>query len=204
MIATRKGRIPTSLPRKTVWVLPKGYGDNMKEVWKDIVGYEGLYQVSNLGTVKSLPKYCGVRWDNGRILKPFTNKDGYLVITLSLNGKLKHFQVHRLVAEAFIPNPDNLHCINHKDLCVANNSVNNLEWCSWLYNNTYETRAKRAAKKNLKPILQYDLKGNFIKEWEGGSVIQKELGYNPTHIYSCCTGKRKTSMGYVWEFKEVE
>lgn len=175
----------------------------MVEVWKDIAGYEGLYQVSNLGRVKSLPKMCGVRQDNGRILKPFSSKDGYLVATLSFNNKMKHFQVHRLVAEAFIPNPEQLPCINHKDLCVTNNCVDNLEWCSWVYNNTYEQRAERAAKKNLKPILQYDMNGNLIKEWEGGSEIRKVLGYNPTHIYSCCTGKRKTSKGYMWKFKEV-
>lgn len=176
----------------------------MEEVWKDIAGYEGLYQVSNFGRVKSLPKMCGIRQDYGRILKPFTNKDGYLVATLSLNNKYKHFQVHRLVAEAFVSNPFNLPCINHKDLCVSNNCADNLEWCSVTYNNIYEGRAKRAAEKNLKPVLQYDLEGNFIKEWEGGSIIQKELGYNATHIYSCCTGKRKTSKGYIWKFKEAE
>lgn len=176
----------------------------MEEVWKDIVGYEGLYQVSSQGKVISLPKMCGIRWDNGRILKPFVNKDGYLVVTLSLNNKSKHFQVHRLVAEAFIPNPEQLPCVNHKDLCVNNNNVSNLEWCSWAYNNTYGGRAKKSAKKNLKPILQYDLEGNFIKEWAGGSEIKKELGYSPTHIYSCCTGKRNKSRGFIWKFKEAE
>lgn len=70
----------------------------MEEVWKDVVGYEGKYQISNKGRVKSLPKMCGVRWDSGRILKPFTNKDGYLIATLSNNNTMKHFQVHRLVA----------------------------------------------------------------------------------------------------------
>lgn len=87
---------------------------------------------------------------------------------------------------------------------MNNNCAENLEWCSVSYNNTYESRAERAARKNLKPILQYDLEGNFIKEWEGGAIIKKELGFNPTHIYSCCTGKRKKSCGYIWRFKEAE
>jgi hypothetical protein len=176
----------------------------MEEVWKDIAGYEGLYQVSNIGRVKSLPKMCGVRYNEERILKPCADKDGYLSVTLSNNYKMKHFKVHRLVAEAFLENEENLPIINHKDLCVTNNCVDNLEWCSWSYNNTYKERAERTAKKNMKPILQYDLDGKFIREWEGGSVIHRELGYNVSHIYSCCTGQRKTSQGYKWKFKEVE
>lgn len=174
------------------------------EVWKDIQGYEGIYQVSNLGRVKSLPKMCGVRWDDGRILKLQPDKNGYLYASLYSNNKQKHLKVHRLVAEAFIPNPEQLPCINHKDLCVYNNYVNNLEWCSYTYNNNYGGRATRAAEKNLKPILQYDLDGKLIKEWQGGSVIKKELGINVNHIYSCCTGKRKTSNGFIWKFKEAE
>lgn len=106
------------------------------EQWKDIKGYEGLYSISSYGRVWSY-------WKKD-FKCPHPDKDGYLIIGLSKDHKLKKVKLHRLVAEAFIPNPDNLPCINHKDENKANNNVNNLEWCTVSYNNTYGTRIERA------------------------------------------------------------
>ena len=106
----------------------------MKEEWRDIIGYEGLYQVSNLGRVKSFLYYNGT---NERIIKPIQLKNGYYNISLSKNKINKKEYIHRLVAKAFIPNPNNYPIINHKDENPSNNCVNNLEWCTQKYNMNY-------------------------------------------------------------------
>lgn len=113
----------------------------MKEMWKDILGYEGLYQVSNLGDVRSL-KYAG--GNKVKMLKQAT-VNGYKRVSLVKNGKGKNYLVHRLVAIAFIPNPDNLPIVNHKNEDKTNNNVNNLEWCTQEYNINYGTRNERAS-----------------------------------------------------------
>lgn len=116
------------------------------EEWKDIKGYEGLYQVSNLGRVRSLSRYVKHRTIyilKGKLLKQRTRGKGYLAVTLCKNSKLKHYYVHRLVAEAFIPNPNNLPQVNHKDENKSNNCVDNLEWCDDKYNTNYGTRNER-------------------------------------------------------------
>ena len=110
-----------------------------KEYWKPVVGYEGLYEVSNLGRVKSL------KFGKERILKPQKDTSGYLCVTLCKNNNQCQFKVHRLVAEAFIPNPNNLPQTNHKDECKTNNIASNLEWCDRKYNVNYGTRTKRVA-----------------------------------------------------------
>ena len=110
-----------------------------KEYWKPIVGYENLYEVSNLGRIRSFDRWVkskngSIRICRGRILKPYTNKDGYLYVVLSKNNKHKTYKVHRLVAQAFLDNPNNLPQVNHKDENPLNNNVNNLEWCNSKYN----------------------------------------------------------------------
>lgn len=118
---------------------------NLKnEIWKDINGYEGLYQVSNLGRIKSLPKFH----QGERILKERIDRYGYLYIGFFKNKVKKYYKIHRLVAEAFIPNPKELPCVNHKDENKTNNNVENLEWCSVAYNNSYATRLERVAAKH--------------------------------------------------------
>ena len=112
----------------------------MTEIWKDIDGYEGLYQVSNLGRVKSL------HHNKEKILKGSYAKEGYHLISLSKEGTQKRCLVHRLVATAFIPNPYKLECVNHKDENPRNNNVDNLEWCTKAYNNCYGTRLERLSK----------------------------------------------------------
>ena len=113
----------------------------MDEIWKDIEGFEGLYQVSNFGRVKCLEHKCpgryGLRTVKEHLMVQVRGSKGYSYVSLSNMDRGRTFTVHRLVAKAFIPNPDNLPCVNHKDENKANNNVNNLEWCTSLYNNTY-------------------------------------------------------------------
>lgn len=114
------------------------------EKWKDIKGYEGLYQISNLGNVKSLKKKAGKSTRSERLIKTHFDKDGYVYATLCKNNKTHLATIHRLIAEAFIPNPNNLPQINHKDEDKTNNSIDNLEWCTCKYNINYGTRTERA------------------------------------------------------------
>lgn len=165
------------------------------EVWKDIVDYEGLYQVSNLGRVKSLFRYK-------RILKPQKDIHGYLKVGLYKNGKCKLFNIHKLVANAFIENHKNYKYVNHKDENKTNNRVENLEFCSFYYNLIYGTRVQRIAEKNNKPILQFDLEGNFIREWESITQASKELNNSLNNISQCCLGRSRTSKGYIFRFKD--
>ena len=163
------------------------------EEFRDIPGYEGLYEVSNLGRVRSL--------ETERILKPSKNTWGYLFVSLYKNGIKKAVRIHRLVALAFIPNPDNLPCINHKDEDKTNNTVDNLEWCDDKYNANYGTRNERIAEKTRKPVLQFDLLGNFIREWPSITKVEEETGIWQTHISKCCLGLRHTAGGYLWKYK---
>ena len=165
----------------------------MEELWKDIDGYEGLYQVSNLGNVKSL-NYN--RTGKERILKPGNNGLGYLNVLLCKNGKTKTFKIHRLVANAFIPNPYNKPEVNHKDENKTNNCVDNLEWMTSKENNNYGTRNERISKL----VLQFTKNGEFVKEWLSMHQIEIELGFANSHISECCNGKRKTAYGYIWKF----
>lgn len=181
----------------------------MEEKWKDIKNYEGLYQVSNLGRVRSLnhirkngKSENNIYINKGRILKAAIQNVGYMFVVLSKNGKTKGYRVHRLVAEAFISNPNNYKCVNHKDENKQNNCVNNLEWCTHKYNNSYGTKPMRIAKGNSKKVNQYDLKGNFIKQWNSFMDIERYLNikYANSIINACCKGKRKTAYGYRWEY----
>lgn len=182
----------------------------MEEIWKDIKGYENLYQISTYGNVRSLPHIrstgTGKCLQKGKILKPAIQKIGYKFVVLSKNGKTKGFRVHRLVAEAFIPNPDNLPQVNHKDENKLNNNINNLEWCSAIYNNNYGTKKERYRKSLIKKIgrriNQYDLDGNYIRTWEclmdAERYLNKKRASMP--ITLCCRKKSKTAYGYRWEY----
>ena len=153
---------------------------------KDVVGYEGLYAVTSEGEVYS--------YKSKKFLEPKCEKKGYLIVGLYKNGNRKYFRVHRLVAEAYIPNPEKLPQVNHKDENKANNCLQNLEWCDCKYNNNYGTRIEKIKK----PILQYDLNGNFIREWECASDVGIEVQSN---IVTCLKGRYKTAYGYVWKYK---
>lgn len=167
----------------------------MMEEWKGIDKYDGLYQVSNYGRVKSL------KFGKERIMKLINHLDGYLAVGLYKNGKQKWYLVHRLVAQAFIPNPSKLPMINHKDENPLNNNVDNLEWCNAKYNLNYNEGQKRKAMKRSKTIYQYTLNGEFVREWLSATEVQRQTGYNQGHICQCCNGKYKTANGFIWRYK---
>lgn len=177
----------------------------MKEIWKDIEGYEGHYQISNLGRIKSL-KRLG---NDGRrlpekILKT-GNSHGYRSIVLRKDGKSCIYSVHRLVGKAFIPNPENKPCINHKDENRANNNVENLEWCTYKYNDNYGTRNARAGLGHAKRVIQYDLNGNEIRRWDSAAEASRFYGAVRTAVVAACGKIQATSCGYKWRYEsEVE
>ena len=170
----------------------------MTEIWKPVPGYEGLYEVSNIGEIRSIPRHGTFK--NLHILKGGHNKDGYKQISLTKNGKPRTFRVHRIVASVFIPNPMGYREINHKDEDKDNNNVENLEWCTRIYNMNYGTRNQRMSK----PVIL--IKNNETVEFksltDAANYIKK--GANISNISRCCKGLRKTAYGYVWKFKEVQ
>lgn len=139
----------------------------MIEEWKSVVGYEGLYEVSSLGRVRSLDRYdSNNHFLKGRILRLCADTKGYLIVGLWSNNKKKMYKVHRMVAQAFIPNPDNLPIINHKDENPINNNVDNLEWCDSEYNNNYGTARERARNTRLRNGTWSGLsKEEYMKKW---------------------------------------
>ena len=180
----------------------------MVEIYKDIVGYEGLYKVSNFGNVMSF-------WSKKpKLLKPQKENSGYLHIVLINNTKSrKTFLLHRLVAQAFLPNPNNLPQVNHKDENKTNNRVSNLEFCTHKFNINYGTAQERRAKKiakilinrkdESKPVLQYDKNGFFLKEYASIKDAERHTGINNANICDVCGGKRKTAGGYIWRYKQL-
>lgn len=182
------------------------------EVWKDVVGYEGLYQVSNLGRVKSLDKVISTRNGyssfeksiKGRVLKQVLVM-GYLKVHLVNIGKGKSIPVHRFVAMAFISNKNNYPQVNHKDEDKTNNIVDNLEWCTALYNNNYGTRNERISKnqnndRKNKPILQFTSDGKFVKEWVSITEASK-YGFQRRSIQRCLNGEYKRHYKFIWKYK---
>ena len=200
----------------------------MEEVWKDVVGYEGLYQVSNLGRVRSLDRKTknrnGLITKRGRILSPFIY-GGYYCIGLSVLGCKHNKKIHRLVAESFLPNPNNYPIINHKDENKLNNNADNLEWCTYSYNtlygsgierrrNTYQKTGigKLAALKgnrtNLRnnainaphPVNQYSLDGQKIARYESAEEASRITGIKNYTIRKCCRGGKCRKQKYIWCF----
>lgn len=168
----------------------------MEEIWKDIKGYEGLYQVSNLGRVRSFPRQ-GTRKEE-TILRLTKTKKGYLSLHLCKNKEGRSFRVHRLVAEAFIPNPTNLPQINHKDENKLNNCVDNLEWCDSRYNNIYNGRMKKIARKIGRKVkcLETDVIYDSISE------AARATGITYSNIAAVCQGKYKQAKGYHFRYED--
>ena len=172
------------------------------EQWKPIEGYEGLYEISNLGNVRALEKSWvtgkgTVRHQKEKILKLAKDTNGYLQLNLYKDGKYKYFRVHRLVALHFLPNPNNYNEVNHKDEVKTNNIVSNLEWCSRQYNAEYSLS---------KPILQINKEANeVIREWPSIIQVERELGINQSSISRCCKGKKyyKSAGGFKWKYKKA-
>lgn len=180
----------------------KTYGEyKMEEVWKFVEGFEGKYEVSSFGNVRSLDFHHTGQTKN---LKPAKNSCGYHLVDLHKDGQKKTFTVHRLVAQAFVPNPGNLSEVNHKNEDKSDNRSTNLEWCDAKYNSNYGTRNERVAKAKSKPVLQYDKSGNFVREWPSTQEVERQNGWDHAHISDCCLGKYKTAYGYVWRYKEMQ
>ena len=200
------------------------------EIWRDIPGYEGIYQVSNLGRIKSLPRIIicsnGYKKNYGsKILKFSSDKNGYSKVALCKFCKQRSFLVHRLVAELFVPNPNNYSEVNHKDENKSNNCSNNLEWCTRKYNVNYGNRTKKQVSHTdykkialkidykalsklqkaatQKTVYQYDKNLNLIRKYISLSETEK-YGFTPQLISSCCLGKRKTHKGYIWSYTKLD
>ncbi|MBW1620086.1 NUMOD4 domain-containing protein [Lactiplantibacillus plantarum] len=166
------------------------------EIWKDIPGYEGLYQVSNYGRVKSLFRYK-------KILIPYTQPNEYQAVQLYKSKKSAFKLIHRLVAMAFLPNPDCKPDVNHKDECKTNNRLTNLEWVTAKENSNYGTSMLRMAKKQGKELCQLDQDGKVIDTFYSGGDAQRKTGVSRYKISLVAHGKRHTAGGYSWKFKEV-
>jgi hypothetical protein len=182
----------------------------MKEMWKPIKGYDGIYEISNLGRIKSLSRQVGGKGGckyilKERYLKLEETKTGYIKVILSRNWKYKTVLVHRLVAEAFIPNPHNLPCINHKDERKNNNNVDNLEWCTRKYNSNYGTAIQKRVLKQRKKVNLFDLNGKLIKSFSSISEAARETGSFQGNVSGCCHNRRghKTSKGYIFKFADL-
>ena len=188
-----------------------------EEEYKDVIGYEGLYQVSNKGNVKSLNyRHTGKE----RILKLRKNNRGYLQVFLYKEGKAKVYKVHRLVATAFIPNPNNLEQVNHIDEVKTNNIVENLEWCTREYNYHYGTRIRRVAEANTgnpklskalinnpklsKPVIGINKVSGLIVEFPSTHEASRQTGISQGNIAQCCKGKLKSAGGFYWMYAEEE
>lgn len=175
----------------------------MIEEWRDIEGYEGLYQVSSHGRVKSLPRAVdngyNVRHIKEKMIATTISKSGYVNVTLSKDGKITRFRLHRLVATAFIQNVNGLFEVNHKDENKQNNHVANLEWCDRFYNCNHGTRNERIGKNFSKAVAQYSLDGVLLNTYPSASDAERYLGVHGGHVSSCCCGKRETAYGYIWK-----
>ena len=174
------------------------------EQWKSVEGYEGLYEVSDLGKVRSLNyNHTGKE----KILKPQKDTSGYLQVNLCKDGQKKMLLVHRLVAEAFIPNHNNLATVNHKDEVKTNNTVGNLEWMSIKDNNNYGTRIKRMSEAKInnpalsKKVQMFDKStGELLATFPSTHEAERVTGINQGNISKCCKGKYKSSGGYKWRY----
>lgn len=182
------------------------------EEWRTIKDFEN-YEISNMGRVRSLPHVVTQKTRNGgtavhtyegRIMTPSKTK-GYYKVGLPKDGRNYNKQIHRLVAEAFIPNPDNLPVVNHKDENPLNNAVENLEWCTVKYNSNYGTVRERLKEKlrnnpkKSKPVAQYTLDGELVKIWPSTKETGRN-GYCQSSVNNCCLGKYKAYKGYKWQY----
>ena len=177
------------------------------EIWKDIKGYEGQYQVSNKGNVRSVARKDSIgRKISGIILKPGCNNGGYLMVNLCKNGKVKNKLIHRLVLEAFVENPNNLPEVNHKDENPSNNELSNLEWCDARHNNNHGTRNERIAQTLSKEVRAVNIKTGEILTFNSTQEAGRK-GYSQGHVAAACRGDYSKGggnlyRGYKWYYIE--
>ena len=172
------------------------------EIWLPIEGYDGTYEVSSEGRVRSL-NYLHT-WRT-QVMKPKMSSNGYLYVVLCKDGEQKQYRVHRLVTEAFLLNPDNLPQVNHKDENKANNAVTNLEWCTAKNNCNHGTRNARVSTamtngKLSKPVQQLSLDGVLVALWPSLHEAWRQTAITCQSISGCCKGKYRTAGGYVWKY----
>lgn len=169
----------------------------MIEEWRDIQGYEGFYQISNLGRVKSF------RNGEEKILK-FGGNRGYRMVVFCVRGIRKTCTVHRLVAKAFVDNPNNYPCVNHIDEDKENNQAENLEWCTVAQNNKYGTRTERSSKTQSKPIIMIDDDNNIKTKFYGISQCSRVMGFSAGNIWAALNGKMQHCGGYRFKYDMEE
>ena len=196
-----------------------------KETWRPVKGYEGLYEVSDLGRVRSLDRRVSGKtvhkdgqFKSGKILKPYVNSLGYSRITLSKEGSTERFQLHRLVAEAFIPNREGLPCVSHEDDDPSNNRASNLRWCTYSYNNNRERHRRLLSEAtsrnapNRRRVAKYTLDGELVAVYRSIIEAAEANGVLFTGVQTCCAGGQKDSRkkggfrkvnsykGFVWKY----
>lgn len=189
---------------------------NNQEIWKDVKNYEGIYQISNLGRIKSLSRVFIQK--NGiekrikeRILKQVKDSKGYYFVGLHKNSQILQYRVHRLIAEYFIPNEYNKPHINHKNGIKTDNQINNLEWCTVSENNQHAytnngrispmKNKKGILNKNSKPVFQYNKNGDYINEFNAIADASRITKIQQSDIAACCRGKLKSAGSFIWKFK---
>lgn len=175
--------------------------EEFKEEWRPMVGFEGLYAVSNTGKILRCQRIdSNNRLRKGILLKPKINKGGYRTIGLTKDGKRKYYMVHRLVASTFIKNPYNLPQVNHKDENRQNNRVDNLEWCTPKYNINYGN----SIRKRSKSVRQYTLNGLFIHEYVSGFEASRLNNISRTNLYNALNGNTDSAGGFLWKYTDDE
>ena len=198
-----------------------------KEIWKAVVGYEGYYKISNLGHVLSLERIIEYEYKTksgliiikrsvkkSKKLKTRINESGYYSTDFQVNNIKETVTIHRLLAEAFIPNPENKPTVNHKNGIKSDISISNLEWATYSENNKHavDTGLRQSPwtgkfgidNPKSKPIIQYDKAYNKINEFVNAREAKKITGIDYKHISECCLGKRKTTGGYIWKYNVQE
>ena len=169
------------------------------EEWKDVKGYEGYYQVSNMGSVKSLERTVrngrGYKIIPEKILEGYDNGNGYLYVKLCKEGKRNQYRINRLVAQAFLENPNSLPEVNHKDKNPKNNCVDNLEWCTRQYNVEYS---------KAKAVIGINKVSGLIMEFPSTREAERQTGISNKNICACLKGRRKSAKGYTWHYADSE
>lgn len=179
---------------------------SLKEIWKPVQGLEGYYEVSSFGHVRSLDRDVlyqdgTIHHLQGKMMKATKKTKGYYYVSLRNGGRYYHYSVHYLVAKHFVSGYEKGMEVNHLDECPSNNEASNLEWCTHKDNINYGSHNQKVIDSISKPIVQYDITGNFIREWKSQTEASKALNISQAHIGRCLKGKTKSAFGFMFVFK---